>query len=322
MMTVDEILHAIERPGRDFPFDAVTEAMQRREEMTEPLLGVLQHVLQHPEAAVDDQEYMAHLFALYLLAQFREPRAYPLVVQVARIDPLLMDDIFGDFVSEGLPEVLASVCNGNLDPIKALIEDDAVEEYVRDSALTALQIRFAAGDLSREALVSYLAELWRGRLTREPSQIWNKLISVSTDMYPDQFMEDIEAAYEEELAEEYFIDLGSVLEIVQQDRVLYISRLPQNEPVYVQDTIEEMAWWSCFDRSPKHPIPHFSKRKRKDVSSLFFNAAFPNGYHPNRSGLGSQWAQPPRRQVKIGPNDPCPCGSAKKYKKCCGRLGG
>jgi uncharacterized protein YecA (UPF0149 family) len=22
---------------------------------------------------------------------------------------------------------------------------------------------------------------------------------------------------------------------------------------------------------------------------------------------------------KIGRNDPCPCGSGKKYKKCCGR---
>nr|WP_243875294.1 SEC-C metal-binding domain-containing protein [Blautia obeum] len=22
---------------------------------------------------------------------------------------------------------------------------------------------------------------------------------------------------------------------------------------------------------------------------------------------------------KIYPNDPCPCGSGKKYKKCCGR---
>ena len=27
----------------------------------------------------------------------------------------------------------------------------------------------------------------------------------------------------------------------------------------------------------------------------------------------------PRRVKKIGPNDPCPCGSGKKYKKCCGR---
>jgi uncharacterized protein YecA (UPF0149 family) len=24
---------------------------------------------------------------------------------------------------------------------------------------------------------------------------------------------------------------------------------------------------------------------------------------------------------KVGRNDPCPCGSGKKYKKCCGRPG-
>ena len=23
--------------------------------------------------------------------------------------------------------------------------------------------------------------------------------------------------------------------------------------------------------------------------------------------------------MKVGRNDPCPCGSGKKYKKCCGR---
>jgi SEC-C motif-containing protein len=27
---------------------------------------------------------------------------------------------------------------------------------------------------------------------------------------------------------------------------------------------------------------------------------------------------PPRQAVKIGRNDPCPCGSGKKHKKCCG----
>jgi preprotein translocase subunit SecA len=27
--------------------------------------------------------------------------------------------------------------------------------------------------------------------------------------------------------------------------------------------------------------------------------------------------QPVRKEKKAGPNDPCPCGSGKKYKKCC-----
>ncbi|NOZ62027.1 MAG: hypothetical protein GXO74_10135 [Calditrichaeota bacterium] len=26
-----------------------------------------------------------------------------------------------------------------------------------------------------------------------------------------------------------------------------------------------------------------------------------------------------RETPKVGRNDPCPCGSGKKYKKCCGR---
>jgi len=37
---------------------------------------------------------------------------------------------------------------------------------------------------------------------------------------------------------------------------------------------------------------------------------------------GEEWdRQDPivRRQPRVGRNDPCPCGSGRKYKKCCGR---
>ena len=36
-------------------------------------------------------------------------------------------------------------------------------------------------------------------------------------------------------------------------------------------------------------------------------------------GDGSEKKQPVRKGKKIGRNDPCPCGSGKKYKHCCGR---
>ncbi len=35
-------------------------------------------------------------------------------------------------------------------------------------------------------------------------------------------------------------------------------------------------------------------------------------------GDGSEKKQPVKKGKKVGPNDPCPCGSGKKYKKCCG----
>ena len=29
-------------------------------------------------------------------------------------------------------------------------------------------------------------------------------------------------------------------------------------------------------------------------------------------------SEPRRKATKVGRNDPCPCGSGKKYKRCCG----
>jgi SWIM/SEC-C metal-binding protein len=31
------------------------------------------------------------------------------------------------------------------------------------------------------------------------------------------------------------------------------------------------------------------------------------------------WPKPIETQNKVGRNEPCPCGSGKKYKKCCGK---
>jgi preprotein translocase subunit SecA len=32
-------------------------------------------------------------------------------------------------------------------------------------------------------------------------------------------------------------------------------------------------------------------------------------------------AKPVRTGPKVGRNDPCPCGSGRKYKQCCGKNG-
>ena len=42
------------------------------------------------------------------------------------------------------------------------------------------------------------------------------------------------------------------------------------------------------------------------------------GGSADRSAPGAQ-ATAITAQKKVGRNDPCPCGSGKKYKRCCGR---
>ena len=43
------------------------------------------------------------------------------------------------------------------------------------------------------------------------------------------------------------------------------------------------------------------------------NAAAQEMQRASRAAYGG-----PRVAVKIGRNDPCPCGSGRKYKRCCG----
>lgn len=57
------------------------------------------------------------------------------------------------------------------------------------------------------------------------------------------------------------------------------------------DTIGELSKWAAFD--PKY----LAKQKRIRPSSLS---------HPSSNPF-----------AKVGRNDPCPCGSGKKFKKCC-----
>ena len=38
-----------------------------------------------------------------------------------------------------------------------------------------------------------------------------------------------------------------------------------------------------------------------------------------RCAVGEELYEAGKKETKIYPNDPCPCGSGKKYKKCCGR---
>jgi preprotein translocase subunit SecA len=67
--------------------------------------------------------------------------------------------------------------------------------------------------------------------------------------------------------------------------------------------------------------------KRMDLSKFEANKDEMSSYNdPSGGGKArdgrSQVQQPVRVEKKVGRNDPCPCGSGKKYKNCHGRPGG
>ncbi|HKZ45884.1 MAG TPA: SEC-C metal-binding domain-containing protein, partial [Thermodesulfobacteriota bacterium] len=45
----------------------------------------------------------------------------------------------------------------------------------------------------------------------------------------------------------------------------------------------------------------------------------PEGVRGQGSGARDEKPKPVHVEQKVGRNEPCPCGSGKKYKKCCGK---
>jgi hypothetical protein len=78
-MEIQEILDELQYCTGKFPRQALQEALARREEITAPLLKILEDAGRDTEI-LNQEEYMAPIFAMYLLAQFREKQAYPLIV--------------------------------------------------------------------------------------------------------------------------------------------------------------------------------------------------------------------------------------------------
>lgn len=285
-MEIPEILNAFHAENRRFPRAAVESAVARREEIVPELLNVLEKTLEKAERGVGYEGGAPYLYAMLLLAQFRETRAYPLIVRFASLPEEILEDLCSDFVTEDLPAVLASVCGGDPKGIQSLIENPDASEWARGAALDALVALVKAGVASRDEIVLYFARLFRGGLEREYSHVWDALVSAACDIYPGELQVDIKKAYRAELVDPVFISLEDVEADLKLGQEQVLERLAQGrEHRLIEDTIQEMSWWACFNEKPERP--------------------------PNPVGT-------PAAKPKIGRNDPCLCGSGKKFKKCCG----
>jgi hypothetical protein len=286
-------------------------AIERADESTPHLLHAIEWVNDHIEEANEPgRGYMLHLFAFHILAQLREVRALEPTIRLFR-NPR-NEEVTGYTATESLPRVLASTCGGDVGPIKAMIEDEQLDEFVRCAGVTALGVLMHSGIKTRDDVSAYFGELFRSRLVREPNYVWNGLVAVCTDLAMPEHLEEIRRAYAEDLTDET-VDL---LPDVEYEIALppgTSTRTRWEHYALLDDAIGEMQWWHCFQ-----PDPPKKPRKRDRAflgrgSATLDSPALPSP-DPSEPRIPAFRAAP-----KIGRNDLCPCGSGKKYKKCCGK---
>jgi len=317
-MDVQEILSQLERDERRLPRVALEEAAVHREEIIPRLLGVLQDVARDPELYATDKGRTIHIYAMYLLAEFREPRAYPLLVKIFSAPGEVPFELVGDVVTEDLASLLASVSDGDPSGMKALVENEHVNEWVRGVALDGLITLVACGKLSRDEAIAYFRSLFH-TLERKPGAVWDGLANVCADLWPAEVMADLRQAYEDGLVDTRHIAWEDVTEALGRGQKAALKEV-QRRYRLTTNVVDEIKWWAYYKKDENDTEgPDEDEKESAGVEEELddYTDIFPP----------QPWSDPDvpeplrRTQPKVGRNEPCPCGSGKKSKKCCGRPG-
>jgi hypothetical protein len=210
-------------------------------------------------------------------------------------------DLAGDTVTEGLKQILASVYDGNPALLKALVKSEEVNEFVRSAALNTFLVLEQAGQMPRAEVVEYFRSLFHGKLQRTHSYAWDALVCAVADMPAPELLEDVRQAYAKGLVDTMVADLAGIERDVTAPKPWRRDRQH-----LITDAIAEMEWWATF-----HPEDSRPKRTPMPDNPL------PSPPQPVPTSYVAP--KPYVSEPKIGRNDPCPCGSGKKYKKCCGK---
>lgn len=298
-----------------FPADAVQFADQHRDELAPFLVEVLARVAADPSTAAHD-DYVLHQYAMHLLATWRDTRAYAPLLAWGRLDDPTLDTVLGDALTESYGRNLAAVCGGDVAPLKALIEDAEVSVWVREAAVTALVVRVLEGDDERLPLVQYLVDMGEQETARisaldglsEGAGLIESLARAAGNLVAVEMRALVERWFDEGLIDllwysrdKFNADLSRTFEEAQAYALGKGSG-------YVIDVEAEIGGWSGFTEALRPRLP-----EKAGGATLYDSADRPQCNSSPPAPIETFVRDTP----KVGRNDPCPCGSGKKYKKCC-----
>jgi hypothetical protein len=297
-MSPNEVLIELAKDRTTHPLEALGSADAHRGVLVQPLLDVLDRCVTHPDTA-SEEEAQLFSYALYLLAKWRETRAYPLVIRWLSLSDRASTGLSGDVSTQDGARILAAVCDGDLEPIKRLVLNRDADEFSRGVAVAALALLAVWAEVPRNAILSYFAWLAREGLERRTNYVWGALAAESADIEALDVFPDLRRAYEEGLIDPQVIGRSELDDVEASPRGAVLERMKERHPP-IDDVAEATSWWARFGRLASH--------RRAEELALAAAREFDDDAP----------VEPYRAPPKVGRNEPCPCGSGKKFKKCCG----
>lgn len=287
-MNMNDAIEQLRPFNPHIPTDALA-VLREHWVAAEPLL--LEELDRRIKNPLDEEESALFLYALYLCAEMRCEAAFERYVKLCRMPRLLQDHLLGDVLCESMDELLLRSCAGRFDALKQLVVDETANEYARSAALEALQKLALDGVFSKEEASAFCIELLEDKLEQRESFIWNQCVSMAAALQLKKALPLIEFAYDAGWVDSFFQTLDDVKSGLKRE-----CPAPREPFSSTEDQMHAFTrnWNGATEESGVSPESDLLNEPRR----VWRRRRVAQGKEPGR-------------------NDSCPCGSGKKYKKCC-----
>ena len=295
---IEELIETLKTCELDVPEGLPEEIVRRSEETLESLCDLL---CGRELDAIEDrgESWWAPIHALHLLGAIGDVRAVPALIEVIRIDQEQDSEFLGDWLTEEMATMIAHMPPEGIEPFKVVVLDTSMDLFHRyEPAYGLFGIACRHPEYRQQVADLFI------QLVREDEDF--EFVSFLLGLLPKTNHPEAQAvfneAFEKNKVDTFVIDQGDFERIQTQEGLWQDAGLSRDPMEYfsaknLARLKEVQASWEGIDISPEedfeipdeHPIPW----SEDPVSHS------------------------PRQVVKIGRNEPCPCGSGKKYKKCC-----
>ena len=276
------------------PVEAIRAADAHRADMAPLFIELIEQYLagETPHSLSN-----ALFFIFHMLGSWSEKSAYRPLARLLRRPADEIDSIFGGATTETPHRVMAAVFDGDPKPLYDVILKPEADEFIRSRMCEVVAMLALRDEIPRAEAERFLRAGYSDIKPQDECFVWQGWQSAIAALGLVELKPLVEQAFKRGYISPSWLRFENFEEDLQ--RAIEHPAAPwQYEDHYTLfgDTVEELSTWSAFN--PKD-------ESDSDRSSL---------------GRDEQWSPsvPAVNPFKgVGRNDPCPCGSGKKFKKCC-----
>jgi len=224
---IEKLKNEFINPSGIYPKKLIDKIIQDKELVTPKLLQILENFTNSSPTDISYKQWTEGIAALFILAKFREKKAFTFAAKLCTMPHHVVDTFLGDVTTEGMPLILASTFNGDIKSLCSIVTNQHLYEFSREAALNALVILFIHNMLSREKIISIFDSFF-DELYDDFSHVPSSLVLNCCKIRATELTKKINKYYKANIIDESFVDFEHVERCFAKSNEEMLTELKKN----------------------------------------------------------------------------------------------